>query len=139
MAKWPISEARSRNMAAIKGKNTNPELIVRRFLHGLGLRYRLHDNKLPGRPDIVLKGLNTVVLVHGCFWHHHGCVNSGWPKTRSKFWRDKIAGNKTRDKKNDKELLRLGWRVITVWECNIRTGVAFLQLVERLSRPASTG
>src|SRR6266404_4785076 len=79
-----VSESRRRNMAAIRGKNTTPEMLVRRFLHASGLRYKLHDPTLPGRPDIVLKRLRTIVEVQGCFWHHHNCANSVWPQTRAK-------------------------------------------------------
>jgi DNA mismatch endonuclease (patch repair protein) len=132
-----ISESRRRNMAAIKGKNTTPEMLVRRFLHASGLRYKLHDPKLPGRPDIVLKRLRTIVEVQGCFWHHHGCANSVWPQTRAAFWRDKILGNRQRDIKNRRQLRRLGWRVITIWECEVRSGKAFprLRRLLPLSRP----
>lgn len=112
-----ISDARRRNMAAIRNKNTKPEIVVRRTLHSAGLRYRLHDKRLPGKPDIVLKSLRTVVQVHGCFWHHHGCANSVWPKTRAAFWRAKIMGNVRRDRVTDLAVIRLGWRVVTVWEC----------------------
>lgn len=119
-------------MAAIKGKNTKPELLVRRFLHSLGLRYRLHVSGLPGKPDIVLGGLQTVVLVNGCFWHHHGCANSVWPQTRSEFWRDKIEGNRERDRKNQQALEKLGWRVIKVWECDVRSGEVIPYLLDKL-------
>lgn len=115
-----ISDARRRNMAAIKGKNTSPELVVRRLLHSAGLRYRLHDKRLPGKPDIVIKSLKTVVQVHGCFWHHHDCPNSVWPKTRKVFWREKIMGNVRRDRANSLALTHLGWKVVTVWECETR-------------------
>src|SRR5687767_4112746 len=124
MTEGVIPESRRRNMAAIRHKNTSPELLVRQALHAYGLRFRLHDKHLPGRPDIVLKRHNTVVLVHGCFWHHHGCHNSVWPKTRSVFWRAKIIGNRRRDRKNERALARLGWRVITIWECDVRSGKA---------------
>lgn len=120
MAEPPISESRRRNMAAIKYKNTKPELVVRRILHARGLRFRLHHKHLPGHPDIVLKKHKSVVLVHGCFWHHHGCANSVWPHTRREFWRKKITGNRRRDRKNEEALTRLGWRVITIWECEVR-------------------
>lgn len=134
MAAQPVPEARRRNMAAIRHKDTTPEVEVRKKLHARGLRFRLHDRNLPGHPDIVLKRYNTVVLVHGCFWHHHGCHNSVWPRTRSKFWRDKIVGNQRRDRKNERELKKLGWRVITVWECEVRNGRAFPALSRQLPR-----
>jgi DNA mismatch endonuclease, patch repair protein len=126
-----ISDARRRNMAAIKNKNTKPELVVRRLLHSAGLRYRLHDKQLPGKPDIVLTGLRTVVQVHGCFWHHHGCANSVWPKTRAAFWRAKIMSNVRRDRANDLAVARLGWRVVTVWECETKD----LKRLVRVVRP----
>jgi DNA mismatch endonuclease, patch repair protein len=112
-----IPDARRRNMAAIKGKHTTPELTVRSLLHAAGFRYRLHDKRLPGRPDIVLTRFRTVVNVHGCFWHHHGCSNSVWPKTRADFWRNKIKGTVRRDRLNDRALAASGWKVLTVWEC----------------------
>jgi DNA mismatch endonuclease, patch repair protein len=104
-------------MAAIRWKNTSPELVVRRALHAAGLRFRLHDGRLPGRPDIVLRRHKAVVFVHGCFWHHHGCRNSVWPSTRAAFWRQKIKGNIARDIRSTRELRTLGWRVFVVWEC----------------------
>jgi DNA mismatch endonuclease Vsr len=134
MADGPIPESRRRNMAAIKHKDTTPEILVRQRLHSYGLRFRLHDKSLPGRPDIVLKRHNTVILVHGCFWHHHGCHNSVWPKTRRNFWRAKITGNRRRDKRNERALLRLGWRVITIWECDVRSGKAFSLLSRRFRK-----
>jgi DNA mismatch endonuclease (patch repair protein) len=123
-------------MAAIRSKNTKPELLIRRFLHALGLRYGLHASGLPGKPDIVLRRLRTVVLVNGCFWHHHGCANSVWPQTRSGFWREKITSNRERDRRNQRELQQLGWRVIKVWECDVRTGDAIPLLLEQLSEAA---
>ena len=106
-------------MAAIRGRDTKPELVVRRYLHRHGLRFRLHDKSLPGKPDLVFKRYNTVVFVHGCFWHHHGCKNSVWPKTRSGFWRSKIAGNIRRDRARIHELRSSGWKVVVIWECEI--------------------
>lgn len=129
-----ISDARRRNMAAIKHRDTTPEIVVRRELHRRGFRFRLHDRTLPGRPDIVLKRYRTVVLVHGCFWHHHGCKNSVWPRTRRDFWRDKINGNLRRDGRNKRDLLRAGWRVLTVWECEVRSGSAFGELGRKLHK-----
>ena len=134
MASGRVSEARRRNMQAIKGKNTTPELTVRRFLHAAGFRFRLHDGRLPGRPDIVLKRFRTVVFVHGCFWHHHGCANSVWPKTRSEFWRAKLGGNRRRDRVVQRGLERLGWRVLTVWECEADSATVRSHLVRALRR-----
>lgn len=112
-----MSAARSRNMAAIGPKDTAPELLVRRFLHSQGFRFRLHRKDLPGRPDIVLPKYRAVVMVNGCFWHHHGCKNSVWPRTRKEFWRAKIEATVDRDRRTVRMLRALGWRVIVVWEC----------------------
>lgn len=120
MRRGRVSAARSRNMAAIKGKDTKPEMLVRRALHAAGFRYRLHGKKLPGKPDIVMPARRAVVFVHGCFWHHHGCANSVWPKVRELFWRTKIIGNMERDQRNRRELRDLGWQVFVIWECEVR-------------------
>jgi DNA mismatch endonuclease, patch repair protein len=112
---------RSRMMSGIRGKNTNPEMIVRRILHAAGFRYRLHDKKLPGKPDIVLPKCKTVIFVHGCFWHGHMCKKFKWPSTRPEWWREKIEGNFARDRRHVSELQSLGWRAITVWECELQT------------------
>lgn len=113
-------EARRRNMAAIRAKDTAPELLLRRSLHAAGFRYRLHDRRLPGRPDIVLRRHRAVILVNGCFFHGHDCRYFKWPKTRAQFWRSKIAGNRDRDVRNIDRLLLDGWRVLVVWECALR-------------------
>lgn len=107
-------------MASIRGKNTKPEIIVRRFLHRLGFRFQLHRRDLPGRPDIVLPKYRTVVEVRGCFWHRHeGCPFAYMPKSNQEFWEEKLNGNRERDRRNLRELTRLGWRVIEVWECEL--------------------
>ena len=112
---------RSRMMAAIGGKNTLPELAVRRAFHALGLRFRLHRKELPGSPDLVLRKFRAVVFVHGCFWHRHeGCRYATTPATRPEFWHQKFARNVARDQHVKQELLRGGWRVATVWECAMR-------------------
>lgn len=108
------------NMSRIRGRDTKPEMIVRRGLHALGLRYKLHDKTLPGRPDLVLPRFKTVVFVHGCFWHAHGCSYSTMPKTRTGFWRKKIEGNAARDRRTLAALHDAGWRVVFVWECAVR-------------------
>ena len=109
---------RSWNMSRIKGRDTEPELAVRRLLHGLGYRFRLHGRGLPGRPDIVLPKHRTVVFVHGCFWHRHGgCRYAYTPKSRTEFWEKKLDANCRRDRRQKLQLKRMGWRVITVWEC----------------------
>lgn len=114
-------EVRSYNMSQIKGKDTKPEIMVRRFLHTNGFRYRLHDSKLPGKPDIVLNKYNTIVFIHGCFWHgHKECKYFVIPKTRTQWWLDKINGNKKKDRENITELQKFGWDVITIWECELK-------------------
>lgn len=110
---------RSRMMSGIRGKNTKPEMIVRRALHKAGFRYRLHDKKLPGKPDIALPKYKTVIFVHGCFWHGHMCSKFRWPKTREAWWREKIEGNMKRDEINVSGLHNLGWDVIKIWECEL--------------------
>ena len=111
---------RSRMMSAIRSKDTKPEMIVRRFLHCNGFRYRLHAKELPGKPDIVLPKHGAAVFVHGCFWHHHAkCKYARMPKTNPEFWRTKILSNVTRDGLNVRKLESLGWRTIIVWECEI--------------------
>jgi len=111
---------RSRMMSGIRGKDTRPELTIRAGLFALGYRYRLHDARLPGKPDIVFPKYRSVIQVHGCFWHGHRCYLFKWPKTRAKFWRDKILGNRRTDKAAMAALNADGWRVLTVWECAIK-------------------
>lgn len=112
---------RSRMMAGIRGKDTRPELVLRRALHAAGLRYRLHDRKLPGRPDLVFPRLRAVIFVHGCFWHRHeGCRFATNPATRPEFWQEKFEANVERDFRNKEQLLAMGWRVAVVWECSLR-------------------
>lgn len=112
---------RSRMMAGIRGKGTRPELAVRRALHASGFRFRLHDARLPGRPDIVLPRYHAVVLVHGCFWHRHeGCRLTTVPATRAEFWEEKFAGNVARDARNIALLASTGWRIAVLWECGLR-------------------
>lgn len=112
---------RSRMMRNIRHKDTKPELIVRRYLHRVGFRYRLHDRKLPGKPDIVLSRYRAVVLVHGCYWHRHkGCKFAYNPKSRAEFWTTKFARNVERDAEIKQLLADQGWRVMTIWECALR-------------------
>lgn len=116
-------ESRSYNMSRIKGKNTKPELAVRQFLFSKGFRYRLHNKALPGKPDIVLSKYKTVIFVHGCFWHgHEGCKYFVIPKTRREWWLAKINKNKERDEWNTKKLHKEGWKVLTVFECDLKKG-----------------
>ena len=115
-------EIRSYNMSMIKGKNTKPELIVRKFLHSRGYRYGLHNKNLPGRPDVVLRKYKTVIFVHGCFWHgHKSCKYFVIPKTRTKWWINKIEGNKINDRINKYKLKKMGWSIITIWECQLKS------------------
>ncbi|MBC2669704.1 very short patch repair endonuclease [Novosphingobium piscinae] len=111
---------RSRMMAGIRGQNTKPELAVRRGLHALGFRFRLHDRTLPGRPDLVLPRWRAVIQVQGCFWHGHDCPLFRWPGTRQDFWRTKIGRNMERDRETDAALDHAGWRVLKVWECALK-------------------
>ena len=114
-------KTRSYNMSCIKGKNTKPEEIVRKYLFSLGFRYRKNDKRLPGTPDIVLPKYRTVIFVNGCFWHgHQGCRYFVVPKTNTEFWMNKIDANRARDQKKISELEAMGWRVIVIWECELK-------------------
>lgn len=116
------SQTRSRMMAGIRGKDTKPELALRRSLHALGFRYRLHAKGIHGRPDLVLPKHKAVIFVHGCFWHRHrGCRYTTTPSTRPEFWTAKFEANMARDEAVRSALLEAGWRVATVWECALRT------------------
>jgi len=109
-------------MAAIKGRNTKPEMRVRSILHALGYRYRLHRKDLPGKPDIVLPKYHTVIFVHGCFWHCHDCRwGNVVPKTRAEFWTDKRRGTTERDTRNMEALRKTGWKILVIWECQSRS------------------
>lgn len=124
---------RSRMMAGIGGKNTQPELRVRRYLHGAGLRFSLHRRDLPGRPDVVLPAFGAVVFVHGCFWHRHPrCRFATNPATRKTFWEQKFRANVTRDQQVSERLKQAGWRVFTIWECETRDEIALDQLFWRV-------
>ena len=114
-------EQRRRNMTSIRGRDTGPEMAVRRLLHAAGYRFRLHRRDLPGRPDIVLPGRRTVIFVHGCFWHRHaGCRYTTTPATRTEFWLEKFSRNVERDRRVERELTSLGWNVVIVWECELK-------------------
>lgn len=127
---------RSRMMSGIRGRNTKPELTVRSFLHRQGLRFRIHGRQLPGRPDVVLPKYRVALFVHGCFWHRHGgCQYASTPKNNAAFWRAKLDGNALRDKRHRRELARLGWRVFTVWECELDEQ-RLLRLVRRIQDDA---
>ncbi|MEJ8817402.1 very short patch repair endonuclease [Lacibacter sp. H407] len=121
MADVHTKAQRSYNMSRIKGKNTKPELLVRKYLHAQGFRYKLHDKTLPGKPDLVLPKYNTAIFIHGCFWHGHAnCKYFTIPKTRTDWWMDKINKNRTNDVKAMKLLKEDGWKIITIWECKLK-------------------
>ena len=114
-------EKRSWLMSLVKSKDTKPEMIVRRIVYRLGFRYRLHETKLPGSPDLVFAGRQSVIFVHGCFWHQHeGCRRARRPETRAAYWAGKLDGNIERDGRNRNQLKGLGWRVLTIWECQLQ-------------------
>ena len=113
-------QKRSEIMSKISGKETKPEILVRKFLFAQGFRFRKNDKRYPGKPDIVLPKYKTVIFVHGCFWHGHNCPAGKLPETNKKFWEKKIKENIERDKKNEIELKKLGWKVITIWQCELK-------------------
>ena len=116
-----VSVERSRNMSAIKSKNTKPEIAVRKLLHSMGYRFRLHRKDLPGSPDIVLPKYKTVIFVHGCFWHRHeNCKYASNPKTRKEFWENKFKGNVKRDLEIQKNIKNIEWRSLVIWECETK-------------------
>lgn len=121
MADVHSKEIRSFNMSQIKGKDTKPEILVRKFLFANGIRYRLHDKRLPGKPDMVFPKYKKVVFIHGCFWHgHENCKYFVVPKTRTEWWLNKINSNKKKDTESMYALKKLGWKVITIWECELK-------------------
>lgn len=126
--------ARSRMMAGIKGKDTKPELVLRRALHARGFRYRLHSMNVLGRPDLVFPKHHAIVFVHGCFWHRHeGCRYTTTPSTRPEFWQAKFGANVIRDAATRDKLIEAGWRVATVWECSLRKTNQLAETVELLT------
>ncbi|MQW32010.1 very short patch repair endonuclease [Sinorhizobium meliloti] len=114
------AEVRSRMMSGIRGTNTKPEILLRKGLHALGFRFRLHDRSLPGKPDIVLPRYKAVIFAHGCFWHGHDCHLFKWPSTRPEFWQAKIARNRAVDERTEVALSEAGWRQAIVWECALK-------------------
>ena len=131
---------RSRLMAKIKGKNTRPEIAARSLLHRAGYRFRIHVASLPGKPDIVLAKHSTAVFIHGCFWHRHrGCKLASTPKSHRKFWADKFARNVANDRKHLRQLRRLGWKVVTVWECQLRRPERVLRRIQGVLGAAGAG
>ena len=121
MADVHDKKTRSYNMSRIKATNTKPEMLVRKFLHAQGFRYKLHDKKLPGKPDIVFPKYKTIIFIHGCFWHgHDNCRYFVIPKTRTEWWMTKINTNKANDEKAITALKKNGWKIINVWECDLK-------------------
>ena len=137
MADVHSKEIRSFNMSQIKGKNTKPEILVRKFLFANGIRYRLHDKRLPGKPDMVFPKYKKVVFIHGCFWHgHEGCRYYSIPKTRTEWWTAKIKGNTDNDMKAFAGLTEKGWNIFTVWECELKKNqydITLKQLISQIS------
>lgn len=125
------SNTRSRMMANIRDRDTKPEILIRKTLHHMGFRYRLHDKKLPGKPDLVLPRYKAVIQINGCFWHGHTCPHFKWPTTRPEFWREKIGSNQKRDQINNEKLIQQGWRVLIWWECNTRNMKKFETALEK--------
>ena len=119
MADVFTAEKRSQVMRQIRSRDTKPEMLIRRGIHRLGYRFRLHGKKLPGKPDMTLPRYHTVIQVRGCFWHGHNCNDGHAPKSHQHYWRPKLEANKERDAKNDRLLESMGWKVIIVWECSI--------------------
>lgn len=125
-------ERRAEIMRAVRGKDTAPELLVRKAAHKLGLRFRLHAQFLPGKPDLVFRKWRTVVFVNGCFWHRHsGCKKASTPKTNVAFWQKKFSDNERRDEANYRQLTELGWRVVVLWQCQVRTIEEAVAALER--------
>lgn len=126
------AQQRKRCMSAVRNKDTKPEMAVRKLVHSLGYRYRLHGSGLPGKPDLILSGRRKLIFVHGCFWHRHCCKKGkSVPSSRGDFWAEKLNSNRVRDKKNLRKLRKDGWKVLVVWECWMRNPSA---LRERLVR-----
>lgn len=128
-------EQRHLNMSRIRSKDTKPEMLLRRGLHALGLRFRVHSRQLPGSPDLVFSSMNAVIFVNGCFWHGHGCAKAKLPATRTAFWAKKIKENQARDARCLAELSEAGWRTLVVWECSLvgPTRVHFDELLNKIA------
>ena len=129
-----LPENRSALMARISSKNTKPEMKVRKFLHAKGYRYRLHIKELPGTPDIVLPKYRTVIQVRGCFWHQHSCPEGRIPKTRHDFWAVKLSKNVQRDQKNDVAIQSMGWSLIIIWECELKSATKLNDRMEHVTK-----
>lgn len=131
-------DKRSNIMSKISGKDTKPEILVRKFLFAKGFRFRKNVKELPGKPDIVLPKYKTIIFVHGCFWHGHTCKRGELPKTNDRFWKEKIDKNMERDTRNILELKEIGWNVIIVWQCEIRNKVSLDIRLSNLIKEIST-
>ncbi len=136
MADVVSQSKRSDMMSGIQGRNTRPELAIRKALHAKGYRYKLHDKSLPGKPDIVLPKYQAVIQVNGCFWHAHDCHLFKWPVSRPAFWKEKLDKNRLRDEKNNEELKQQGWRLLLVWECAFKGPfrLPFDQLIDAIEK-----
>lgn len=134
MADVHDKSTRRRNMQAVRGKDTQPEIFVRRLLHARGFRFRLHNKKLPGKPDITLPKYKALIFVHGCFWHGHDCRRAQLPATNTEFWRDKIRSNQQRDRRNIDCLTATGWHILVIWGCALqgKERLSEQQITERL-------
>jgi DNA mismatch endonuclease (patch repair protein) len=122
-------------MRAVKGRDTNPELVVRRLVHKLGFRFRLHGDALPGSPDLVFAGKKKVIFVHGCFWHGHSCFRGARiPKTNTTYWTEKIRRNRLRDKSSNRLLREAGWRLLVIWECELKNLSRLERKIEKFLR-----
>ncbi len=133
VVKHKVSKQRSRNMSAIKSKNTKPEIAVRKLLHSMGYRFRLHRKDLPGSPDIVLPKYKTVIFVHGCFWHRHeNCKYATTPKTRKEFWENKFKTNLKRDLDIQEKIKNIGWQSVVIWECEIKNKFVLKETIKYL-------
>jgi len=130
---------RSQIMSKISGKETKPEILVRKFLFEKGFRYRKNDKRYPGKPDIVLPKYKTVIFVHGCFWHGHNCSAGKLPETKKEFWQNKIDSNVARDKKNQHELKNLGWKVIVVWQCELKNKKIRTEKLKKIEQKIQNG
>ena len=128
--------ARSENMRRIRAKDTEPEIAVRRALHRRGLRFRLHASGLPGKPDVVLRRHNAVVMIHGCFWHQHRrCIDGHVPRSNLAYWQPKLDRNVQRDRRNRRQLAKLGFRVLVIWECEARRPAVLARKLRRFFKP----
>jgi DNA mismatch endonuclease (patch repair protein) len=132
---------RSWNMSRIRSTNTKPELIIRSVLHRMGFRFRVHQRRLPGQPDIVLSKYKTAIFVHGCFWHQHGgCIEASHPKSNTLYWQEKLLTNKQRDRENKRLLQKAGWRVMQFWECEAeRNPIRVAVVIEQTLRGSTEG